>query len=1085
MKGPIIQFILGIMVVVLLAVSCSYDEVNLLPEDDVPEGYVSVSFRVDQTDMHEVEARSVDPDGQDIHDMKLFCFNAYGLFLSVVQANWTSDGNIDSGGHHTSGSYTAKIPEETSIIHFIANQNEAVYQGQDFVNKTEAQVLGAMEGGSGMMIYWRRFAKDQNMKDDKENVLGIKEQLSNYNSGTISLIRNQAKVTIKNWDNEYHPVAGYVVTNIHAFGTVAPFCSTHGFAIYEWPITDGHYSVTLPEDKAMMSDITSVNTKFEDYIFEHENTLDNPVSVIIKDTNNKYYRAMIMDENGNMIPILRNHHYVITIKGPMSYGQDSFEKALNAPATNNVWVSVDSWVKEVADDEYSLALKETSKVFHEKDATKAYSFEYTLTSNNGTAITKPEVSWLDGNNVGRHDLVHVFDPATGKGYISVTLLEDNPETPEQTGTLLIRKGRLYRTIDISMISTQKFTPAWISAQVYSHKNSENVTLMFTIPETCPASLFPFSVYISANHLDVRSESGLRLPIVVKGEDDYYGQDWEGIGYKYEYPVTGPGKYRVFMHTLLTHKDGDMEDVHLEANFFETITKTVTFAGTEGKAIFVNNVETRQAHYAYDEDLYYMLVPQKKASPVVLEFALKERVEADGKVSYEEINHANTAGADNDEFLFYSKNFSFYDSYFDNEDEYISITPIWEAQVVNVKEDSWSTNGRVMGLRTYDYKNDGPGLQQDGIYQVYMLTNTTNKQDVVRISSNNKLSKYAFAADRKGSPYGEKLYEGNEYRSFIFDIGYYRPFRFAAQIEVGEGTPVGTILSNKNNQDAEEVVDKLSFTYKPNQKVDIMLDVTSFEGMDGRSVHPFGELFGESFDIYIDAPMLEIDKSRIPDSWLKEKNSSLPADKLRKDPNVEGRFIYTVEKTREAEKSFWSGSTTLSVKNIDVSTKEYDAFGRVVSASGIDQTGERKLLPFVKSSIAVKGDIVISSDASKVVFWEKRFDVSTQKITGTIQYNDGTDTGLVLKDAFVAFVHKLTRARIGSINVFENGKYELNLRSEYDFNWTDEIEFDCKINGEAYEYTGYGVDEDFKNLTLEYLFEHPDVTLVKATKAVSK
>jgi hypothetical protein len=71
---------------------------SLNPE--VPEGYVNVSFRVNQADMQEVETRSVDPDGQDINFMTLFCFNSYGLYLAnVTEVTLTPNENPDSNGH--------------------------------------------------------------------------------------------------------------------------------------------------------------------------------------------------------------------------------------------------------------------------------------------------------------------------------------------------------------------------------------------------------------------------------------------------------------------------------------------------------------------------------------------------------------------------------------------------------------------------------------------------------------------------------------------------------------------------------------------------------------------------------------------------------------------------------------------------------------------------------------------------------------------------------------------------------------------------------------------------------------------------
>ena len=70
-----------------------------------------------------------------------------------------------------------------------------------------------------------------------------------------------------------------------------------------------------------------------------------------------------------------------------------------------------------------------------------------------------------------------------------------------------------------------------------------------------------------------------------------------------------------------------------------------------------------------------------------------------------------------------------------------------------------------------------------------------------------------------------------------------------------------------------------------------------------------------------------------------------------------------------------------------------------------------------------------------------------------------------------------------MSVKSDGQYELNLRSEYTFYWTDKIEFDCKIDGVAYEYKVYDDNGEPKELTLEYLHTHPNVKLVVATSAV--
>ena len=238
------------------------------------------------------------------------------------------------------------------------------------------------------------------------------------------------------------------------------------------------------------------------------------------------------------------------------------------------------------------------------------------------------------------------------------------------------------------------------------------------------------------------------------------------------------------------------------------------------------------------------------------------------------------------------------------------------------------------------------------------------------------------------------------------------------------------------------------SYKPDQQVDILLDITSFKGSDNRSVHPFGELFGEEFEVYIDAPMLEIDAARLG-------KYNLTADKLRQDPSTPGRFIYTVSKKRADERKFGFAEA----HNKDLADSLYDNYGGPASKADwlkyqnenggdlivddkINQAGERKLLPFKKKSITSKGDITITSNKEKVVFWDKTFEVKTQHMAGQLLYKKEGQTAVpVPDDAFVAFVRLRTNARIGVVTLNTStggpGDFDLNLRDEYTFAWEDD------------------------------------------------
>ena len=315
----------------------------------------------------------------------------------------------------------------------------------------------------------------------------------------------------------------------------------------------------------------------------------------------------------------------------------------------------------------------------------------------------------------------------------------------------------------------------------------------------------------------------------------------------------------------------------------------------------------------------------------------------------------------------------------------------------------------------------PDAVTEGHYALHLKTNRAVSDDVVRIASNQK-GNPSILPENNGAEY-----QGTSYRSVIFELATYHPFSFATRIN-GQG----------ENGNGQEEVSEIELTYVPNQNVDISFDVTSFEGSDGACVDPFGE----EFEIYIDAPMLEIDESRLA-------AFNLNSEKLKEVSP--GRFVYTVASTREDERAFGTG----------------DALQHDPTAQ--DQSGERKTLPFITKKVTAAGEITLSSNPEKVVYYEKTFKVSNKTIDGTIHFNDDTNTEPVPADAFVAFARTKDGVRIGAIRVYEDGKYSLNLRSEYEFGWTnEEIEFDY-IAPDSRTYTS-----NIANLST--LFNNPNVVL---------
>ena len=970
----------------LSLVSCLSENGWKTEQTVVPDGYVSVSFRTDIPAMQEVSTRAVDPDGYGVQNMTLFCFDGYGLFISTATATLAP-------ASQTTGTFTAEIPENTRVIHFVANQNMSSFAEDDFRGKSESEVMALLEGSSGRMIYWSRF------------VAGAKGDMATQlkNGGPVRLIRNHAmfSVSVASDDVGFN-VTGFAVCNTNAFGTVAPYHPDYGFPTtdgsgFAWPGNEDF--VTLPVNAAKLSDVVDVTDAENQYVFETENRADDPVSVIIKGAapgdSELYYRVLLITDDGDQIMVRRNHHYTVNIAGELANGQPSFEAALAGPATNNVWISISEDVNEVQNGDWILAVNETSFVIDEAYA-EAHDYRftaaaYTLTKRNSSSIEDSEaaeVSITDNEGLDmNHRETYSVDGnvLTGNIVFDLNRLADDEQMHEYD--VLVRKGKLQRTIKVILVKTQQFVPAWVSTQVYGAVDGKdsraNVTAMFTIPETCPAELFPMNVYISTENLDARSERG-NLTVVIQGSDDWYGEDFD-TGYKYVYPVSGPGSYSVYFENILTQGRDASGTMTFEAECFKTMQKTYTFAEHQRTI----TIDGHNSSVDNRDDLITVMVPQKRGASVQFDMEMRDLANA--------WNQAINAG-DNDEFLLYSGNLDYYE---DDEKGLAGVTE-FDCTFYDIPESDWGTGGRMMMFMPRRPQNPAAGT---GRYSIYMKTNKARSAETVRIASNQKGSPAVL--DKNNGTDG--LYRGNSYRSVILEIDNYDPFSFNASVD-GQGAGGGDV----------------SLSYVPNRPVDISFDVKSFQA-GGNEVDPFGE----EFEIYIDAPMLEIDGSRLA-------QYGLDSDKLMEDPATPGRFVYTVEATREAE----------------------SAYG----------TGERKTLPFRTATSVSSGDIVISSNQEKVVFDTETFSVANAPISGTIQYRAAEGPQDVPANGFVSFERTRNNSRIGSLTIVDrNGHYELRLRKEYEFNWySDEVELRYEDDG------GNVYTATYPNLNT--LFGDPDIVL---------
>ena len=1028
--------------------ACHKDDVVAM-QPDAPEGYMAISVPITMPDMSVVETRGVDPDGLNIHRISLFCFDEFGMFISHV-----NDVELRTQTATTGEVVEALIPDATRRIHFVANQNTSTFNDAVNKGKSELEVMTKLEGSSGMMIYWGRYAAHANTAAEFKQGL-----IAAHGTTPIRLLRNQAMVTVEVQRGVNFSVAGFAVVNTNAFGTVAPRHPEKGFDFEVMQGSDFHQDwagedfVTLPTNRAKLTPPADVDNATATYVFETENTAADPVSVIIKGSNGEYYRAMlILDDEYKMVR--RNHHYKINITGPLSYGSATFAEALEAPATNNVWLSIDDEVTEVRNSQYILGVDQTEVVILAEPNGSGYNYfklddngkrtaiqnngiielGYTFSNANGTAAganNGPEVKWDTGNSVAADWLDNQYNASSTKHNIAIRLNPIGNGVQKTEGTILIKKGLLQRKIKVIVLKQQSFVPMWVTTQMYGGDTTpdeafvgSNVTVMFTVPEECPDEMLPFEVYVSVDHLDVRSAAGQPLPVIRK-DDPRYGEDVkkhpnaaanspeakEVIGYKYVYTVTKKGDQRIYFKNILdqttsSQHEGHTEHVTVESPYFATLSKPYIFATqNHTKAIRITNLSTYNALAGVagateTEPVYYMLVPQKRGAEVLVDVQLINMANNANTPIHANV-YDGTTGDTFDEFLLYTE-------YLEHDDHTNTSTSCVAAMKEVTSLANYMTSTRTYALRFTKDWADGADNDGDKDYKVKMHTTRAKSAEVVRFASNQKNLPSAFVSGN---------YTGDTYRSRIFDLANYRPFRFAAQV-AGEGVYV-------DHDAADAQVDApttATWAYGENTKVEVAFDITSFTANDNSSVDPFGR----SFKVYIDAPMLKID-TEVTDTWSAEKQA-----KFYYDSALE-KFVYVVDSDRSDEAAFWSGSkTTHNSNQID---------------------GERKVLPFRAKNIVSTGKITISADPEEVTYDEKVFNISNEPITGSITYG-GTP---VPAGSFVSFALISNNSRIGSMTITSAGTYELRLRPEYQFDWKtngaeDTITIDYQVGNETYSAT---------------------------------
>lgn len=553
----------------LLLLSCSTQ--NLTPREE-PEGW---AFRLRLDVPAVIQTRSTISGQEGVHGMQMLCFDEFGMYLGLGAVSIAPADQ--SGGF--AGTLTGSVPAATAAIHFIANAGLVPQPG--WRDLPEAELVGSLTASAANthIVYWGYHRADTPAQ--------MYDYLTAEPANTVRLLRDRAKVTLSeadpDWDHnplttvtERITAVRFAVCNGLDTGMLAPFDRTSLAFSYTAPLT-------LPANRSRYGGTAAELTAPGEaqFLFEDENTLENPVKVILETSYEitsggtttqkvKYHQVMLMHDDYSLYRIQRNHQYNIIIGNlPSAIAYDSFEEALAGGPSNNQTVYVQEIVPQVMTGSYSLDIPGgTTRIFQrEQDAPQTGVIDFTFFKD---GVADPDITaenfsatWLSNKYVAYPNATLQIVQGDAPGHFRLQIQLYHPITDDlKSGKILLidQTSGLARYLNIYSITAFDFSALLVPTGI----PSDPFRLQFTIPENFPAALFPFSVRIASDDFKptTTQNADKALGVIVAPTQTLIGEDWD---YWYTYEVSGPGTYNV----LLTPVDGrtGMLRAYLNAEFF--------------------------------------------------------------------------------------------------------------------------------------------------------------------------------------------------------------------------------------------------------------------------------------------------------------------------------------------------------------------------------------------------------------------------------------------------------------------------------------------------------------------------------------
>lgn len=415
--------ILTVLCILTMLTACA-DEAVVENTTQPMNGDVTICFDMTVPGLAKATRSAVASVDTIVESLHLFLFDHRGGFTKVVEATSVTNPTYDkekteytSSSTSGFGTYTATIPGNTSIIHFVANYDykEEGFDENASLGRSENAVMAPLTTSSH--LYWGRYTYEQ-IKNGTTAVLyrNYAKVTAKVNLDTSSESTDQVTaIDILGWTLCYEPMKASVTPfndNVPdnpdgtpgnlLDGTPYAFTLSTPFVTLPAPKAERQMTMTTPEAvAAVLAGKESASNPIH-CLFEHtEEGYGHELFAIFKlkvtqqvtgggtKTTTRYYKIKLLEDTkkeGNTViertpyDIIRNHEYIITFKGiepEGGYGytaedgrneQEAIRLAMIGLPANNSTVDIEMTIPEVQSADYVLRV-EGSTIRYYKDIT--------------------------------------------------------------------------------------------------------------------------------------------------------------------------------------------------------------------------------------------------------------------------------------------------------------------------------------------------------------------------------------------------------------------------------------------------------------------------------------------------------------------------------------------------------------------------------------------------------------------------------------------------------------------------------------------------------------------------------------------